>query len=220
MFPPVDGIMGALRLADLRLAALTSILVLAWYLGSVDGFNHAHSSRNLAESVTAAAQLVYGTLALCALIAVHKSHRSARPFIEFLGAIFVATAMIQPVAWGKSLMPFGILSGLVASIVVGLIVWLWGADRPEFVAQRAPSKSQGAKAKKVETALQVSSRDAEIERELDRIKAKVARANPLNTLQVIPVRVAQSDPLALQVFYRTESAGSGASLSMTAPRSA
>lgn len=204
--------MGALRWPDLRLAALTSILVLAWYLGSVDGFNGAHSSRNLAESVTAAAQLGYGTLALCALVAVHRRHRFARPFIEFWGAIFVATAILQPVVWGKSLIRTGLLSGLVASLIVGLIIWLWGADRPSIVPQKATSK-------KVESAAQISPRDAEIARELDRIKAKVARANSLNTLQAIPIRVAETDPFALQV-YRAESAGIGASLSITAPRSA
>ena len=213
MSPLVDGIMGTLRWADLRLAALTSILVLAWYLGSIDGFNGAHSSRNLAESMTAAAQLGYGTLALCALVAVHRRHRFARPFIEFWGAIFVATAILQPVVWDKSLIRTGLLSGLVASLIVGLIIWLWGADRPSLVPQKATTR-------KIESAPQISPRDAEITRELDRIKAKVAAANSLNTLQAIPIRVAETDPFALQVVYRAESAGNGASLSITASRSA
>jgi len=202
--------MGALRWPDLRLAALTSILVLAWYLGSIDGFNSAHSSRNLAESVTAAAQLGYGTLALCALVAVHRRHRLAQPFIEFWGAIFVATAILQPVVWGKSPIRTGLLSGFVASVIVGLIIWLWSADRPGVVPKKAVSK-------KVESAPQANPRDAEIERELDRIKAKVAS---LHTLQAIPIRVAETDTHALQVVYRAESAGNGASLSITAPRSA
>lgn len=212
--------MGALRWTDLRLAALTSILILAWYLGIIDGYNGVHSSRNLAESVTAIAQLGYGTLALCALIAVHKRHRSARPFIEFWGAIFVATALLQPVVWGKSLMPVGLLSGFTASLVFGLIMWLWSADRPGFVVQTAASKKQKATSKKVEAAPPISPRDAEIERELERIKAKVAASNNLKTLQAIPIRVPETDLFALQVVYRTESAGNGASLSMTAPRSA
>jgi hypothetical protein len=205
--------MGRLRWADLRLAALTSVLVLAWYLGSVEGFNGAHSSRNLAESVTAAAQLGYGTLALIALIAVHRRHRYARPFIEFWGAIFVATSILQPVVWGKSPIRTGLLSGFVASLIVALIIRLWDADRPSVVLQKA------AATKKVESAPQISPRDAEIARELERIKAKVARANSLNTLQTIPIRVAKTDPFALQV-YRAESAGNGASLSIAAPRSA
>jgi hypothetical protein len=222
----VDGIMGTLRWAELRLAALTSILVLASYSGTVEGFNGAHSSRNLAESITAAAQLGYGTLALCALIAVHRRHRFARPFIEFWGAIFVATAILQPVVWGESQIRTGLLSGFVASLIVGLIIWLWGADRPGIVPQKATTK-------KVESALQISPRDAEITRELDRIKAKVVAANSLNTLQAIPIRVAETDPFSLQVVmkdhhlthspprvYRAESAGNGASLSITAPRSA
>jgi hypothetical protein len=212
MFPLVDGIMGALRWPDLRLAALTSVLVLAWFLGSIDGFNAAHSSRNLAESVTAAAQLGYGTLAMCALVAVHRRHRFARPFIEFWGVIFVATAILQPVVWGKSPIHTGLLSGFVASVIVGLIIWLLGADRPSLVPQKATTR-------KIESAPQISPRDAEITRELDRIKAKVAAANSLKTLQAIPIRIAETDPFALQV-YRAESAGNGASLSITAPRSA
>lgn len=209
--------MGALRWADLRLAALTSILVLAWYLGSIEGFNGAHSSRSLAESVTAIAQLGYGTLALCALIAVHKRHRFARPFIEFWGTIFVATAMLQPVVAGKPLVRGGLLSGLVATLVVALIIWLWGAERSGAARRFVPQK---ATTRKVESPPQVSPRDAEIERELERIKAKVAASNSMKTLQAIPIRVAETDPFALQVVYRTESAGRGASLSMTAPRSA
>lgn len=212
MSPLVDGIMGTLRWADLRLAALTSILVLAWFLGSIDGFNGAHSSRNLAETVTAVAQLGYGTLALCALIAVHRRHRYARPFIEFWGTIFVATALLQPVVAGKSLIRTGLLSGLVATLIVALIIWLWGAERLSSVPPKATTR-------KVETAPPVSPRDAEIERELDRIKAKVAAANSLRTLQAIPIRAPETDPFALQV-YRAESAGNGASLSITAPRSA
>jgi hypothetical protein len=205
--------MGALRWADLRLAAVTSILVLAWYLGSVEGFNGAHSSRNLAESATAAAQLGYGTLALCALVAVHRRHRYARPFIEFWGAIFVATAILQPVVWGKSPIRTGLLSGFVASLIVALIMWLWGADLPSVVRPKATTT------KNIESAPQISPRDAEIARELERIKAKVAAANSLNTLQAIPIRAAKTGPFALQV-YRAESAGNGASLSIMAPRSA
>lgn len=204
--------MGTLRWADLRLAALTSILVLAWYLGSINGFNAAHSSRNLAETVTAAAQLGYGTLALCALIAVHRRHRFARPFIEFWGTIFVATALLQPVVAGKSLVRNGLLGGLVATLIVALIIWLWGANQPNLVPQKASTR-------KVESAPQISPRDAEIARELDRIKAKVAAANSMKTLQAIPIRVPETDPFALQV-YRAESAGNGESLSITAPRSA
>ena len=207
--------MGALRWADLRLAAITSILVLAWYLGSIDGYNGAHSSRNLAETVTAFAQLGYGTLALCALIAVHKKHRSARPFIEYWGTIFVATAMLQPVVAGKSLVRGGLFSGLVATLIVALIIWLWGAERPRAV-RIVPQKAITPKA---ESPAKISPRDAEIARELDRIKAKVAAANSLKTLQAIPIRATETDPFALQV-YRAESAGNGASLSMTAPRSA
>jgi len=207
--------MGALRWADLRLAAITSILVLAWYLGSIDGYNGAHSSRNLAETVTAFAQLGYGTLALCALIAVHKKHRSARPFIEYWGTIFVATAMLQPVVAGKSLIRGGLFSGLVATLIVALIIWLWGAERPRTV-RIVPQKATTPKA---ESPAKISPRDAEIARELDRIKAKVAAANSLKTLQAIPIRATETDPFALQV-YRAESAGNGASLSMTAPRSA
>ena len=207
--------MGALRWADLRLAAITSILVLAWYLGSIDGYNGAHSSRNLAETVTAFAQLGYGTLALCALIAVHKKHRSARPFIEYWGTIFVATAMLQPVVAGKSLVRGGLFSGLVATLIVALIIWLWGAERPRAV-RIVPQKAITPKA---ESPAKISARDAEIARELDRIKAKVAAANSLKTLQAIPIRAMETDPFALQV-YRAESAGIGASLSRTAPRSA
>ena len=58
--------MGTLRWADLKLAALTSILVLAAYIGVVQGFNSAHWARNLPETATATALLGCGTLGLFA----------------------------------------------------------------------------------------------------------------------------------------------------------
>jgi drug/metabolite transporter superfamily protein YnfA len=124
----VNPIMGTLRWADLRLAALTSILVLAAYIGVVEGFNASHWARNLVESVTAAAQLGYGMLAFFALISVLKKHRFARPLIEFWGAIFVATSIMSPVVLDNATPAKAIVSGFAASLIVALIIWLWGGN--------------------------------------------------------------------------------------------
>ena len=127
--------MGTLRWADLRLAALTSILVLAAYIGIVEGFNASHWARNFAESVTAAAQLGYGTLAFFALISILKKHRFARPLIEFWGAIFVATSIMSPVVLDNATFEKAILSGFVASLIVALIIWLWAGNQTTPVAR-------------------------------------------------------------------------------------
>ena len=126
--------MGTLRLADLKLAALTSILVLAAYIGFIDGFNAGHWARNFAESVTAAAQLGYGMLAFFALIAILRKHRFARPLLEFWGAIFVATAIMSPVVLGDTTLAKGLLSGLGASLVVAVVIWLWAGNRTVPIA--------------------------------------------------------------------------------------
>src|SRR6476620_11025259 len=108
--------MGTLRWADLKLAALASILVLAAYIGIVDGFNASHWARSFAEHVTAAAQLGYGTLAFFAVISILKQHRFARPLIEFWGAIFVATAIMSPVVFSHAALSRAMLSGVAASL--------------------------------------------------------------------------------------------------------
>lgn len=163
--------MGTLRWADLRLAALTTILVLAAYIGVVQGFNAAHSARNLAESATAAAELGYGTLAFFALIAILQEHRFARPLIEFFGAIFVATAIMMPVVFENATVKRGIISGVVASLLVALIVWLWGT------LQKAPV-ARDVKREKTPAPVQVESRETAIDRELAELKRKMRAMEP------------------------------------------
>jgi drug/metabolite transporter superfamily protein YnfA len=167
----VNQNMGTLRWADLRLAALTTILVLAAYIGVVQGFNAAHSARNLAESATAAAQLGYGTLAFFALIAILQKHRFARPLIEFFGAIFVATAIMMPVVFENATVKRGILSGVVASLLVALIVWLWGT------LQQAPAARE-IKTEKTRAPVQAEAREDAIDRELAELKKRMRQTEP------------------------------------------
>ena len=161
--------MGTLRWADLRLAALTSILVLAAYIGVVQGFNASHWARNLAESVTAAAQLGYGTLAFFALISILNKHRFARPLIEFWGAIFVATSIMSPVVVDNATFAKAILSGFAASLIVALIIWLWAGN------QSTPAARPVAKEKPVATQQVISPVDR-WDRELAELKAKIREA--------------------------------------------
>jgi drug/metabolite transporter superfamily protein YnfA len=164
--------MGTLRWADLRLAALTTILVLAAYIGVVQGFNSAHWARNLAESATAAAQLGYGTLAFFALIAILRKHRLARPLIEFWGAIFVATAVMWPVVFGNATVYRGLTSGVVASLIVALIIWLWAT------MEKAPAV-QAIKSERTVATVQVESREAAIDRELAELKRRMRAVDPV-----------------------------------------
>jgi hypothetical protein len=133
--------MGRIPWADLRLALLTSILVLASYIGFVEGFNGAHAARNLPETVTAFAQLAYGILGGLALTAVLRRQRFARQALEFFGAIFVATAILSPVVSGGASVTIGVASGAVASALVALIIWLWGANRVSVPQRPQPAAS-------------------------------------------------------------------------------
>jgi len=164
--------MGTLRWADLKLAALTTILVLAAYIGIVQGFNAAHSARNLAESATATAELGYGTLAFFALIAILRKHRFARPLIEFWGAIFVATAIMMPVVFDNATVKRGVVSGVLASMLVALIIWLWGT------LQKSPVTRE-VKAEKTPVVVQAESREDAIDRELAELKKRMRTMEPL-----------------------------------------
>lgn len=161
--------MGTLRWADLKLAALTSILVLAAYIGFINGFNSAHWARNLAERVAATAQLGYGIVAFCALMAILKKHRFARPLIEFWGAIFVATSIMSPVVLGNTTLPRALLSGVAGSLLVALVIWLWAGT------QAIPVARPVAKEKPAATQQVISPIDR-WDRELAELKARMAQA--------------------------------------------
>lgn len=114
---------------DVRLAILASALVLAGYLGIVEGFNAAHSSSTLIQQATTASQLAYGVLALLALAAIMRRHRVAGPLLEFWGAMFIATVTLAPIVWGDAPVLSGVLSGLVTALFVSVLIWLWRANQ-------------------------------------------------------------------------------------------
>ena len=114
---------------DLRLAILASALVLAGYLGIVEGFKAAHSSSSLIQRATTASQLAYGVLALLALVAIFVRPRLVGPLLEFWGAMFIATATLAPIVWGDASIWTGVVSGLVTALVVSVLIWLWRATR-------------------------------------------------------------------------------------------
>ncbi|HUQ19289.1 MAG TPA: hypothetical protein VM099_06715 [Gemmatimonadaceae bacterium] len=132
--------MGRIPWADLKLALLTSILVLAAYVGVVQGFNDAHSARDVAERVTAFAELGYGILGGLALNAILRRKRFARPILEFWGAIFVATMILSPVVAGHATPLKGAGIGAAAAGLVALTIWLWGSNHIA-VPQRATPTS-------------------------------------------------------------------------------
>ncbi|MFN2603154.1 MAG: hypothetical protein ABR582_10410 [Gemmatimonadaceae bacterium] len=170
--------MGTLRWADLRLAALTSILVLAAYNGVVEGFNASHWARNLAESVTAAAQWGHGTLAFFALLAILKKHRFGRPLIEFWGAIFVATSIMSPVVLDNATFKRGLVNGFAASLIVALIIWLWAGNQTTTVTQTTPVTRPIVK-EKPPAIQQVILPVDRWDRELAELKAKIREAEGL-----------------------------------------
>jgi hypothetical protein len=166
--------MGRLPWADLRLALLTSILVLAGYIGVVEGFNAAHSARNLAESATAFGQLGYGILASLAMTAILRRHRFARPMLEFWGAIFVATAILAPVVAGDATVLKGVATGAAATALVALSIWLWSGDR--IVLRQQSKPVQPAKAEPAAPVAPVMDRwDRELAELREKMKAMDAR---------------------------------------------
>ena len=165
--------MGTLRWADLRLALLTTILVLAAYIGVVQGFNSAHWARNLAETATAFALFGSGALGFFALMAILRRHRSARPLIEFWGAISVATAIMWPVVFANVPVSKGLLSGLAAASTVALILWLWGTT------QIAPAHQQIIEKAKPVVIAQIETRESAIDRELAELKRRMRHVEPI-----------------------------------------
>ena len=164
--------MGTLRWADLRLALLTTILVLAAYIGVVQGFNSAHWARNLAETATAFALFGSGAFGFFALMAILRRHRSARPLIEFWGAISVATAIMWPVVFTHVTVSRGLLDGLAAASTVALILWLWGTT------QVSPAQPKIENAKPVVIA-QPEPRESAIDRELAELKRRMRHVEPI-----------------------------------------
>ena len=125
--------MRQLRWWDVRLAIITSALVLAGYIGIVEGYNALHISTTLIRRATTAAQLAYGVLALIALAAILRRHRVAGPLLEFWGSMFTATTIVVPSVRGDGPVSSGLRAGVITALVVAALIWLWRAN------QRLPS---------------------------------------------------------------------------------
>ena len=129
--------MRQLRWSDVRLAIITSALVLAGYIGIIEGFNALHISTTLVRRATTAAQLGYGVLALIALVAILRQHRAAGQLLEFWGSMFIATTIVVPPVRGDGPLSSGLRAGVITAVVVMLLIWLWRAN------QRVPSNHPG-----------------------------------------------------------------------------
>ena len=121
--------MRQLRWSDVRLAIIASALVLAAYLGIIEGFNALHISRTLVRRATTAAQLGYGILALIALGAILRQHRVAGPLLEFWGSMFTATTIVVPPVRGDGPLSMGLRGGVITALVVTVLIWLWRANQ-------------------------------------------------------------------------------------------
>jgi peptidoglycan/LPS O-acetylase OafA/YrhL len=132
--------MRQLRWWDVRLAIITSALVLAGYIGIVEGYNALHISTTLIRRATTAAQLGYGVLALVALGAILRRHRVAGPLLEFWGSMFTATTIVVPSVRGDGPVSSGLRAGVITALVVAALIWLWRAN------QRLPSNHPSRRA--------------------------------------------------------------------------
>jgi hypothetical protein len=122
--------------ATLLTALLVLVLLLAAYFGLTDGFRAVRAADSPLRVFVSATQLLYGLLALAALIALRLRHRAAGALLVGWVAALAVSNGSGPVVWGHEAVAVGIKSGVITGTWLGLVVWLRGYCRRR--AARAP----------------------------------------------------------------------------------
>ena len=108
---------------------LVLLLVIAAYFGLSDGFRAVRGAHGSLQVLVSATQLLYGLLAMAALIAVGFGHRAAGALLVGWVAALAVTNGMSPFVWGFGSVADGIKSGVITGLWLGLVVWLWAYCR-------------------------------------------------------------------------------------------
>lgn len=117
-------------LSALLTGLLVLLLLLTAYLGLREGIGAVGAADGTLRVLASATDLLYGLLALGALIALGLRQRAAGVLLVGWVAALALTNLLGPIAWGHESIRLGIKSGVITGTWLGLLVWVWGYARP------------------------------------------------------------------------------------------
>jgi hypothetical protein len=119
-----------LKIVSILLTAFLAILLLiAAYFGLGDGVRAIRGAQGASQVLVSAAQLLYGLLALAALVAIGFGHRAAGFLLVAWVAVLALTNGLSPLVRARESIGVGVRSAVITGAWLGLVVWLRGYCR-------------------------------------------------------------------------------------------
>ena len=109
----------------IALGVLVLLLLVTAYNGLVEGVIATRHAGTPGMRVATVTQLLYGICSVVALLALATKRRWALwPVVGWAAAV-IATAGLAPVVYGGAPVRTGVLSGVAAALLLGLVIWAW-----------------------------------------------------------------------------------------------
>lgn len=107
----------------LCLVLVTLVMGASVWLGLYEGRNGLRDAQGSGQRAAAVFQILYGIAAIFGLIALFFRPGWARPAFGVWAGTLTATAALAPIVWGGAGWGTGVVSGVAAAIIAGLVCW-------------------------------------------------------------------------------------------------
>lgn len=106
-----------------RLVLIVVVLLAAVWLGLKEGLNTVRDAMTTGQRLAGGFQLLYGAAAVASLAALLARASWFRVPFGLCVVAMTATATLAPVVWGGATWIIGVISGLAAAVIMGLVYW-------------------------------------------------------------------------------------------------
>jgi hypothetical protein len=106
-----------------RLVLIIAVLLAAVWLGLKEGLNTFQDAETTGQRLAGGFQLLYGATAVASLAALFAGASWFRVPFGLCAVAMTATAALAPVVWGGTTWITGVISGLAAAVIMGLVYW-------------------------------------------------------------------------------------------------
>jgi cellulose synthase/poly-beta-1,6-N-acetylglucosamine synthase-like glycosyltransferase len=114
---------GSSCMRTLRLVCVIAALIAAIWYGLKEGYDSWTGVETTGQRVAAICQLIYGVGAVASLWALLAQATWAPLAFALWGLAVTITATLAPVVWGGTPWSTGVLAGLSALVIVGVVTW-------------------------------------------------------------------------------------------------
>lgn len=106
-----------------RLVVVVAVLLAAGWLGLMEGLNTFRDAGTTGQRLAGGFQLLCGATAVVSLAALLVRASWFRVPFGLCAVAMTATAALAPVYWGGTTWTIGVISGLAAAVIMGLVYW-------------------------------------------------------------------------------------------------